>query len=247
MFMKIKTFLWKILLILIMLFCMLALPFFLLGKWFLPRQHFLKMTLFARYFWGRMVVYSTGSRVSFSGYENIPSSQNICYVGNHQSYFDIPAFLGWSGQPVGFIAKKELFRIPILSQWMRIINCVFIDRSNPRSAIESFRESAKIIKAGYPQIIFPEGTRSKSNSMGPFHVGSLRLPMMADAAIVPFVIKDSWHALEIDGNIHRAHIKIQLLPPILTTDEIYKDKNALAEHIRSLIQESLDRMRERRL
>lgn len=239
---KIKTYLWYGLLIFFMLLCLLAMPVYLLGKWLLPPQRYLKMTLFARWFWGRAVVKSTGSKVSFEGLQNIPAGVNVCYFGNHQSYFDIPSFLGWSGQPVGFIAKKELFKIPVLSQWMRIINCVFIDRSNPRSAIDSFKESARVIKAGFPQIIFPEGTRSKSDVMGPFHIGSFKLASIADAAIVPFAIKGSHRVFEIDGHIHSAHIKIRLLPPILTDDPLYKDKNLLAGHIRSLIQSNLETM-----
>ncbi len=193
------------------------------------------MTLFARRFWGRSVVRSTGSTVTFQGYEHIPEGERICFVGNHQSNFDIPSFLGYSGQAAGFIAKKELFKIPILSQWMRIINCVFIDRSNPRKAIESFKESAEVIKAGYPQIIFPEGTRSKSDSLGPFHAGALKLPIMADAVIVPFAIKDSYKAFEIDGFIHASQIKIRLLAPIFPHDPIYHGKADLAEHIRNMI------------
>jgi len=239
---KIKTLLCQFFLILFMLLCLLALPVYLLGKWLLKPEQYLRMTLFARHFWGRTVVRSSGSKVCFEGYENIPSTPRICYVGNHQSYFDIPAFLGWSGQPVGFIAKKELFRIPILSQGMRIVNCVFIDRANPRSAIQSFKESAEVIKAGFPQIIFPEGTRSKGDTMGPFHMGSLKLPAMADAAIVPFAIKGSWRAFEIDGHIHAVRIKIRLLPPILTDDPVYHSKNELGDQIRQRIEAALETM-----
>jgi 1-acyl-sn-glycerol-3-phosphate acyltransferase len=178
---KIKTYLWYALLIFFMLLCLFALPVYLLGKWLLPPQRYLKMTLFARYFWGRVVVRSTGSKVSFEGLENIPTSTTrqhsvdsdspslrLCYVGNHQSYFDIPAFLGWSGQPVGFIAKQELLRVPILSQWMRIINCVFIDRSNPRSAIESFKESAKVINAGFLRSSFRKERAARVRTWVPF-------------------------------------------------------------------------------
>lgn len=200
------------------------------------------MTLFARRFWGRAVVRSTGSKVNFSGYEQIPPNQRICFVGNHQSNFDIPSFLGYSGQEAGFIAKKELFKIPILSQWMRIINCVFIDRSNPRKAIESFKESAEVIKAGYPQIIFPEGTRSKSDAVGTFHAGALKLPIMAEAVIIPFAIKDSYKAFEIDGYIHAAHIKIKLLPAIFPDDPIYHGKAELANYIRDMIIKAKEEM-----
>lgn len=235
MFALIKTLLWTLCLILYMLLWLLALPVFLFAKYCLSKKVFIKMTLGARYLWGRTVVRSTGSKVSFSGSENIPEGERICFVGNHQSNFDIPAFLGYSGQPVGFIAKKELFKIPILSQWMRIINCVFIDRSDPRSAIESFKKAAEVIKDGYPQIIFPEGTRSKSDEVGPFQAGALKLPLMAKAVIVPFAIKDSYKAFEINNRINAAQIKIKLLPPIFPDDPIYYGKGELADHIREMI------------
>ena len=234
-FAYIKTLLWTSCLILYMLLWLLALPAFLFVKYCLSKQTFIKITLAARYVWGRTVVRSTGSKVSFSGSENIPTGELLCFVGNHQSNFDIPAFLGYSGQPVGFIAKKELFKIPILSQWMRIINCVFIDRSDPRSAIESFKKAAEVIKDGFPQIIFPEGTRSKSDIVAPFQAGALKLPIMANAVIVPFAIKDSYKAFEIDNRIHAAQIKIKLLPPIFPDHPLYHGKGELADHIRDMI------------
>ena len=235
MFARIKTILWVCFLILIMLIWLIALPALLFAKYCLSKKIFVKMSLVARNLWGKTVVRSTGSKVSFSGYENIPEGERICFVGNHLVNFDIPAFLGYSGQPVGFIAKKELFKIPILSQWMRIINCVFIDRSDPRSAIESFKKAAEVIKAGYPQIIFPEGTRSKSDEVGPFHAGALKLPIMAKAVIVPFAIKDSYKVFEINNRINAAHIKIKLLPPIFPDEPIYHGKGELADHIREMI------------
>ncbi|HNS84636.1 MAG TPA: lysophospholipid acyltransferase family protein, partial [Candidatus Cloacimonas sp.] len=83
-------------------------------------------------FWAKIVILSTGSKVTVTGKENLPSSGNICFVSNHQGLFDIPLILGFSGIHTGFVAKRELFKIPVLSQWMKEIPCTFIDRRNPR-------------------------------------------------------------------------------------------------------------------
>jgi 1-acyl-sn-glycerol-3-phosphate acyltransferase len=190
--------------------------------------------------WAKMVVLSTGSKVVVTGKENLPSSGNICFVSNHQGLFDIPVILGFLGVHTGFVAKRELFRIPVLSQWMREIPCTFIDRRNPRKAIQTFQKSAELIKKGNPMVIFPEGTRSRSDKIGNFHLGSLKLPIMAEATIVPLAIKGSWRIYEIDKRIHPATVYLKILPPIKPTDDIYKDKQKLSTHLHSQISQALE-------
>jgi 1-acyl-sn-glycerol-3-phosphate acyltransferase len=187
-----------------------------------------------------MVVLSTGSKVVVTGKENLPSSGNICFVSNHQGLFDIPVILGFLGVHTGLVAKRELFRIPVLSQWMREIPCTFIDRRNPRKAIQTFQKSAELIKKGNPMVIFPEGTRSRSDKIGNFHLGSLKLPIMAEATIVPLAIKGSWRIYEIDKRIHSATVYLKILPPIKPTDDIYKDKQKLSTYLHSQISQALE-------
>ncbi|MDD4310452.1 MAG: lysophospholipid acyltransferase family protein, partial [Candidatus Cloacimonetes bacterium] len=198
-----KTLLWKIFFILFMLFCLLAYLLFVILKLILPPAKYHAGVQWVVRFWARTTLLSTGSTVNVEGKENLPQHSNICFVSNHQGMFDIPLVLGFIGISTGFIAKQELFKIPVLSHWMREIPCVFIDRGSARKAMDSFHKSAEVIKAGHPMVIFPEGTRSRSDNMGEFHLGSLKLPSMANATIVPSVIKGSWSIFEIDKKIHK--------------------------------------------
>jgi 1-acyl-sn-glycerol-3-phosphate acyltransferase len=241
-FARLFTVLWGLWYLLFMLFCLLAFPFFRLTKLFLSRDGYRRLIFRCASFWGRATVRSTGSRVRIDGLERIPAHPRLCFIGNHQGLFDIPAFLGYLGRPVGFIAKQELFKVPVLSHWMREIPCVFIDRNSARKAMESFKQSAEVIRQGHPQVIFPEGTRSKGDTLGEFHLGSLKLPAMAEAAIVPFVIKGSWRCFEADGSIHPARIRIMILDPVFPESETYRDKNALSEHLRQIIGTALEEL-----
>jgi len=237
-----KSLLWQIAFCLFLLFYLVIYVFYFIAKIILPKRvsQYLLKKIFPS--WARIVILSTGSKVRVSGKENLPRVNNICFVSNHQGLFDIPLILGFLGIHTGFVAKQELFKIPILSQWMKEIPCTFIDRRNPRKAMETFKKSAELIKKGNPLVIFPEGTRSRSDLVGKFHLGSLRLPIMSEAVIVPLAIKGSWRIYEIDKKIHSAEVKLQILPPILPTDEIYKDKMALASYLHSQISQAVQEM-----
>jgi 1-acyl-sn-glycerol-3-phosphate acyltransferase len=233
------SFLWKVFYVLFMLLCMVALCIHYIIRWFIPYKVGRRLIYHWVRFWGRVTVLSTGSRVEVSGLEHVPAERNLCLVGNHQSLFDIPTLLGWAGIPAGFIAKQELRKIPILSQWMQQLPCVFINRKNAREAMKSFQESAAVMKAGNPIVLFPEGTRAKSDTMGAFKPGSLKLPQMAGAIILPFAIKGTWQVHEIDGKFHSAKIKLCFMPPIYPEDDIYKDKDALIQKLHSDIESKL--------
>jgi 1-acyl-sn-glycerol-3-phosphate acyltransferase len=124
------------------------LSYFALLKLITPKKIYHGLVQKVVRFWARTTLLSTGSSVQVDGSENLPENRNICFISNHQGMFDIPLVLGFVGVPTGFIAKQELFKIPVLSHWMREIPCVFIDRGSARKAIESFAASAEVIKAG---------------------------------------------------------------------------------------------------
>lgn len=237
-----KTILWKTFFLLFMFLCLIAYLIFALLKLITPKKIYHGLVQKVVRFWARTTLLSTGSSVQVDGSENLPENRNICFISNHQGMFDIPLVLGFVGVPTGFIAKQELFKIPVLSHWMREIPCVFIDRGSARKAIESFAASAEVIKAGHPMVIFPEGTRSRSDKLGEFHQGSLKLPGMAGATIVPLAIKGSWRVFEIDKKIHAEKLKLRILPAITPDSDIYRDKRILSEHLHQLIETTLNEM-----
>lgn len=230
-----KSLIWKIWFIGFMLLCMVAYFPVIILRFVLPKKLYRRLVHFCVRLWARTTLLSTGSKVEVEGLENLPDAKSICFVSNHQGMFDIPLVLGFLGISCGFIAKKELLKVPVLSWWMLEIPCVFIDRSSARKAAESFRKSAEVIKEGHPMVIFPEGTRSRSDQMGEFHAGSFKLPLMAEATIVPLKISGTWRVHEIDKGIHAVPLKLKVFPPLGPEHELYRDTRNLAQYLHELI------------
>lgn len=98
--------------------------------------------------WAESLIRLAGGRITVKGVEKIPLKSRLCFIANHQGAFDIPIILANLPEPVGFIAKKELVKIPILNLWMNAIGCIFIDRSDKRGAVEVIRRGVKKIRNG---------------------------------------------------------------------------------------------------
>ena len=97
---------------------------------------------------------------------------------------------------VGFVAKKEVLKVPILSYWLPRAKCIPLDRQNPRDAVRVINEGVKNLKDGYSMMIFPEGTRSLDGKHSPFKKGSLKLAIKAKVPIVPVTIDASFTSFE---------------------------------------------------
>ncbi|MDA3837473.1 MAG: lysophospholipid acyltransferase family protein [Candidatus Delongbacteria bacterium] len=143
--------------------------------------------------WGLKIIKWSNTNVKLIGTENLPDHP-VVIVSNHQAHFDIMLLFGYTGLSPSFIAKKELGRIPLFATWMKILGCIFVDRSSARKALASFKEGAKKIKDGQTIIIFPEGTRRRE--ILPFKKGSFKLPIMAEVPILPITIIGSENIVE---------------------------------------------------
>jgi len=187
--MKIISLLWEILFCLSFLVYLMIYFIYLILKLFLPRKVSRHILQTIARFWAKMVVLSTGSKVVVTGKENLPSSVNICFVSNHQGLFDIPVILGFLGVHTGFVAKRELFRIPVLSQWMREIPCTFIDRRNPRKAIQTFQKSAELIKKRESNGYFPGRNTQQKRQNWQFSFGKLKITHYGRSNNCPFSYK----------------------------------------------------------
>ncbi len=167
----------------------------------------------------RTVLFSLNTRVEVSGLDRIPAEGTpVCFVANHQSMVDIPATIAGLRIWAGFIAKAELKRVPMLSTWIKSMNCIYIDRKSPRSSIEAILKGVENIRKGIPMFVFPEGTRSKDGSLGEFKSGSLKLATRAKAVIVPITIEGSRKALEQKRGVGRVVVHVSVGEPIPTAD-----------------------------
>jgi len=193
--------------------------------------------------WAKSLVFVTGCTVSVKGLDNIPRNSSVCFVSNHDGYFDIVLLVAYCNRPFGFIAKKELVFVPFINLWIFLLGGLFIDRVNVRKAISTINKGVRRIKAGSGMVIFPEGHRSKGRGLLPFHPGSLKLATSAGAPIVPVVIKGSYNVFEKTKRIASSHVNLTFLNPINTADlPPEHKKHILSDRIFSVINEELLKM-----
>ena len=82
--------------------------------------------------WGfKAILKVTGVHTTVIGFENIPD-EPVLFIGNHRSFFDILLTYSRCPRLTGYVAKKEMEKIPLLSTWMRFVYCLFLDRKNPK-------------------------------------------------------------------------------------------------------------------
>ncbi|MBR6273743.1 MAG: 1-acylglycerol-3-phosphate O-acyltransferase [Lachnospiraceae bacterium] len=141
----------------------------------------------------RLVLLFSGCRREIRGRENIPKNTPVLFVSNHRGFFDIPA--AYSAVPVThvtqFVSKKEIRKVPFLSWWMIVLNCVFIDRSNPKAGLKSIQKSIEDVKNGFSVFIMPEGTRSSEPGVQPFKGGSFKIAERTGCPVIPVAITNA--------------------------------------------------------
>lgn len=200
-----------------------------------------KVTMFFIRIWARLTMFLAGEKVEVIGREKIPTDKAVLFVGNHNSFFDILTFYGYTPIPVGFVAKKEIGMIPIMSWWMMCVGCLFLDRSSPKAGLKTINKGVEMIKKGDSMFIFPEGTRSKDGTLGHFKPGSLRLAEKSGCPIIPVAMTNTAKVFEGNGyRMHGAKCKMIFGDPIYQEDLPKDSKTACAEFVKAKVQALLD-------
>lgn len=129
-----------------------------------------------------------GMKYTVLGKENIPADTPVLYAANHRGILD--AALGYIAVPnlTGFVAKKEIRKVPFLNLWMYNVNCLFLDRSDIKAGLKVILTCIDYIKEGYSIFIAPEGTRSHEKDPLPFKDGSLKPAQKTGCPIIPVAI-----------------------------------------------------------
>lgn len=173
--------------------------------------------------WCEIIISATGSTVEVIGLDNIPKDGPVLFVSNHQSYFDIPMLLYYLPKTMGFLSKIEIKKWPVIGKWLLCLEGVYIDRDDIRQSLTAIKKTTETLESGQSIVIFPEGTRSKSNEMNPFKPGSLKPAQRANVPIVPITIENTYKIFEAnnDRNLKPANVRITISPAI--------DVNSLAK------------------
>ena len=189
--------------------------------------------------WAKACLAVTGVRVVVHNRERGFEGAPHIFVANHMSWFDIPA-LGSFLPRAKFVAKAELFRIPVFGAAMRSVGMVPIQRSNRKAAFGAYDEASRRIRDGNSVIVFPEGTRGDEYPLRPFKKGPFVLAINAGAPVVPVLIYGTREVIRRGSMlVHPETIHVHLLEPVSVEGYDYDDRDVLADRVRLRIAEAL--------
>lgn len=190
----------------------------------------------------KMELWNSGVKLHTIGAENIPENQACLYVSNHRSYFDILVTQRTIGHPVGFVAKIEMRKIPLLTWWMEDIGCIFLDRKDIKQGLKTVLLGVEHLKAGLSMMICPEGTRNQQEEMLPFKDGSTKMAEKAKVPVVPMAIIGTDNLLENNGGcrIRKGEVKVIYGKPFYMSELEPEQKKHSGVYIQGLIQQMID-------
>lgn len=193
------------------------------------------------YIFSPMILAISMVRVKAKGLNNILNEPAI-YAANHASQLDIPIICTRVNRPMFFIGKIELKKIPILSQYMKIVGMIFVDRKNRERAMASMRTAIQDIQGGKSIAAFPEGTRTKTGELLPFKRGVFTIAKEGRIPIVPIAVIGSAKALASGSFFLRpATVEIRILPALKGDDFFNMSIEEMANHTRALIQQEIEK------
>lgn len=179
-----------------------------------------------------------GVTIAVEGEENLPDETAV-FVANHQSFFDALVMLKLTAacRPCGFVMKKEFEKIPLVKSWCSLLDCVFIDRDNPREGVKGLTQASDNLKNGISMVVFPEGTRTKNYPvMGEFKNGAFKIAQKNKNPIVPIVIFDAGARNEAAGKMTGGTIHVRILPPLHTNTMDRSEYKTIAQTVHDKIE-----------
>ena len=160
---------------------------------------------------------SAGIRYRVIGREHIPPDRAVVFCSNHQSNVDPPVLFQALHRRLHILYKAELRKLPVLGRVIEAGGFVAVQRENRDAAFASIERAAASIRAGNSFLIFPEGTRSKTDELLPFKKGGFVMALKAQAPIVPVAITGGRAAMRKGSAIVRpVHVTVRIGAPVET-------------------------------
>lgn len=182
--------------------------------------------------WSKLILATAGVKVHVHNLERARTGEPRIFVANHVSWFDVTtlaSFLPWPK----FVAKAELFKVPVFGWAIKSVGMVELQRDNRKQAFESYKFAASQIAKGTSVVVFPEGTRGLDYSIRPFKKGPFVLAVAAGVPIVPIITHGTIETIRKHEIIVRSgRVDVHLLEPIPTAGLGYDDRDALMVKVR---------------
>lgn len=188
------------------------------------------------YYWGRSMMAAAGSEHTARGLEHLPEG-NVVFVCNHQSHYDVILFFAHVRKHTRWVAKRELFKIPVFGQTMRLAGNIPVDRDGSDSDKSRLSEAVIAVRERVSVMFFPEGTRNSDGKLKPFKKGAAVFAIQAGVPIVPMAVSGTRLILP-KGSLairwgHRAALVVG--EPISTQGLTLDDRDALTHRLEETI------------
>ena len=186
--------------------------------------------------WGKICLWANGVKVRVEGLDHVPGQGPYVFMSNHQGSYDIFALLGHLPFQFKWLAKREIFSIPILGWAMKATGYISIDREGNRETVKAMNEAADKIHQGMSVVIFPEGSRSPDGSIQPFKKGGFTLAIKSEAPIVPIAITGSREIIPKGTlRVYPGAITLRIDRPVETKGCTMKDRELLMRQLHDII------------
>jgi 1-acyl-sn-glycerol-3-phosphate acyltransferase len=188
--------------------------------------------------WARMILKTGSIPVRVEGLENIEPARAVVYAANHLSALDIPVlYVGIPGQ-FRIMAKKELFRYPMLGWHLKRSGQIPIVVGDAHASVGSLKRAGRALRKGLPLMVFPEGGRSPNGRLQPFMGGAFFAAIAEQVPVVPVAIVGTYELLPINSfHVLPGEVEMIIGPPIATAGMRLRDMDKLAAQVREAIAE----------
>ena len=188
--------------------------------------------------WSRAFLAVAPVRWVVSGTEHIEPGTQYFFLSNHLSNFDVPLLFRAIPTPIRYLAKKELYRIPVFAQALRVAGIVKIDRGAGVTSYAAINEGvARAKENGYSLIVFPEGTRSRDGDLHPFKKGAFRMAISTGLPVVPVTVNGTWQVWPPGSKLfYKGDAGVVIHEPVETTGMTPDDIDALRSKVHTIIE-----------
>ena len=190
-------------------------------------------------FWSCSVIRLLLLPIKVTGRENVDPKQSYVFVANHQSFLDVFAVYGWLPNNFKWLMKKEIRRVPFVGTACAVAGHIFVDRSNPRAALQSMEKVKKELVDGISTVIFPEGTRTKTGEIGRFKQGAFKIAMDMELPVVPITLNGFYKAMPSGQPFANpySHLSLHIGKPIDISQ--FTDINDAMVHVREKVEQGV--------
>jgi len=189
--------------------------------------------------WSQLFCLFTLCPVKITGREKLDKKQSYIFISNHQSAYDIFLLYGYIGQPIKWVMKQSLRKIPFVGLACEAAGFIFVDNSSARAAAKTIRLAEEKLKNGVSIAIFPEGSRTRTGKMDVFKKGAYQMALDLKLPIVPITINGSYDVMPISTYLINPH-KMEMIihDPVFLDEPPPENLREVAMKVRELIGKS---------